>query len=708
MVLELLQEGQIRNVNPLPHSNNLIRTQMASEFVDDIFNGGYIRALQCLSFEGGGRYASFARDYVKSYTVPIGAGLLFGPKGAAYMGLIHFITAEKLRGIHRSSVSLDPRLSQQTKNRWYHAEKTCNWPIITDGQGHQLPMDMIEEYAHLPESISDRLSESWRRNRALRSYTGSKRLSGDIAFQIIEDVVDMLIQHDRNSLLLDEIDRARYNQVVEQANRDYVDPFYAVYENLFPADKDRLRTVWDRARNWLYEHSLLLWESQNENWRAESKRRATQGVSFYKAKNTSRPLKINKYGVPGTIFLNNGRYYWVVRNKMNPRPLIDPKSKPKVPGTIFKNRSRYYWFIPGLLKRQRLVPKGEKFSAQDRATAETVAIRIWRQLKKKDPVLAATILKRTRSQGLATKDKAVAIKVARRLWRQIQRQEPDLAAKIVKDNRPKAKDYWQARITVNGKFRHLGTYRTCQEAQAAYAKEFAKVWGYPPCYNVKVIPKIDKVWPTWDEEKVRLERMDGRPKMPVIGLSAEAYALKPMMELMQTVDWINRNIILVFDEDSPFASQDIAIQSRGKIWYEDVIRQGKHPVICGSASLDKDAGRIRITIYNQGLANKRVLAEELYHIGYKIIRYAYAETFEAIERWYQAQLNKGRDPTFSMPDMFCCNMAIEESGIKTSLPRCIVKHARKIFSPACTIAAPVMEQVKANWSALSRSDLLPT
>ena len=120
-----------------------------------------------------------------------------------------------------------------------------------------------------------------------------------------------------------------------------------------------------------------------------------------------------------------------------------------------------------------------------------------------------------------------------------------MAAKILKDNRPKAKDYWQARVTVNGKFRHIGTYRTRQEAQAAYAEEFEKVWGYPASYNVKIIPKLDKVWPTWEEESARLEKMDEHPRMPVIGESAQAEPLKPMIQRMQTVDWLVNIILLL-------------------------------------------------------------------------------------------------------------------------------------------------------------------
>jgi hypothetical protein len=678
-----------------PHTNNAAIARMTGLFIDDIFAGGYIRALQSLSVESGDKHTSFVRDYANYYAAPIGAALLFGPNGGAYTELVHFIRAEKLHGIHRPGFSPDRGLSEQTRKTWYAAEKIGNWPTVVNNDYQEVPIDVAEKDSHL-ESVCDRLSELWRRNPTLRNYTGSNRLSGDIPFQIIEDVVDMLIQKEFS--IIDEIDKARYNQIIEQANKEGIDPFYAVYKNLFPADQDRLQPLWDKARQWLYDHSLQLWESQNQLWLAEGKRTAAGGVSFYKAKKCNIAKKKHKYGVPGTIYLNNGRYYWVVAKKMKPRPLIDPKSRPKVPGTIFKDGSRYYWVIPGLLKRQRLVLKGQRYSTQDKTTAERIAIRIWNELKRQDPFLASTIIKRTRSQGLATKDKAIAIKVACKLWRKIQEQDPELAAKIQKDNHPEAKDHWQARIHANGEYRHIGTYRNSQEAQAAYIREFEKTWGYAPGYNVQCIPKIDKVWPTWQEEKARLEKMHQYPRVPVIGQSDQTEALLPMIERMQRVNWLTRNVILFFDENSPCVSEDIAIQSRGKRWYEDIIRQGKRAVVCGSASIDKDTGQIRITIYNQGFTDSRVLAEELYHIAFKVIKHSRQENLEQIRRWYQCQLIKGADPTFLMPDMFCSNMALQESGVKTTLPNYVVKPARDIFSDRSSIPDCVMEKVKANWS----------
>jgi hypothetical protein len=53
-----------------------------------------------------------------------------------------------------------------------------------------------------------------------------------------------------------------------------------------------------------------------------------------------------------------------------------------------------------------------------------------------------------------------------------------------------------------------------------------------------------------------------------------------------------------------------------------------------------------------------------------------------------------------MPDMFSTNMALEESGTVTDLPRHVVRHARSMLSVTNRIPDSVMGKVKANWSVL--------
>ena len=477
-----------------PHAEDYVRTSMAREFMDELFHGGYIRALQSLAVPSGPSHARFARKYANEYSVSIGAALLFGPRGAAIAELVHFLAAEKVHGMHRNGASPHPRWSKETTNIWYRAEKIQNWPSLKNQNGKEVPLDVIEEQGTLPDGMVDPIRDIWRRKPALRNYVGTNRLSGNLPYQIIEDVVDVLIR--RRFTPLNDIQKARYIQMVEQANARCVDSFYAVYQNLF-ANKDRWRPLWNKARKLLHDYSMLLWESQNELLLAQGKRVPARGVVYRPARTTA--CKSKKKGIPGTIYLNRSGYYWVVARKMKPRPLIDPKSKPKVPGSFIVNNGRYYWHIPGWVKRRGLVPKGERFSTKDKAVALRIAKKQWAQIQKDDPELAAKVRMHTRMNGTATKDRAVAERVAARMWRDIRKNDPELAAKLSTDLRPKAVDHWYAYIAVNRNKRFIGSFETRKEAEAAYAREFEKAHGYPPGYNVQCIPKIDKVWPTWTE-----------------------------------------------------------------------------------------------------------------------------------------------------------------------------------------------------------------
>ncbi len=517
-----------------PHAADYVRTSMAREFMDELFHGGYIRALQSLAVPSGPAHARFARNYADEYGVSIGAALLFGPRGAAHEELVHFLAAEKVHGMHRNGASPHPRWSKETTNIWYKAERIQNWPKHRNRKGKDVPLDVIEEQGTLPDGMVDPIRDIWRRQPALRSYVGTNRLSGDLPYQIIEDVLDVLVR--RRFSPLDEFQKARYSQIVERANAQGVDSFYAVYQNLF-ANKDRWRPLWNKARKLLHDYSMLLWESQNELLLSQGKRVPACGVVYRPAKTTA--CKSKKKSLPGTIYLNRGGYYWVVARKMKPRPLIDPKSKSKVPGSFIVNNGRYYWHIPGWVKRQRLVQKGEKYSTKDKAVALRIAKKLWAEIQKDDPELAANVRKHTRINGKATKDRVVAERVAARMWRDIKKNDTELATKLSTDLRPKAVDHWYAYIAVNRKKRFIGSFENRQEAEAAYAREFEKAHGYPPGYNVQCIPKIDKVWPTWSEEKVRLALMNEQPRLPVIGQSSESEPLKPLVgECKGLIGWL--------------------------------------------------------------------------------------------------------------------------------------------------------------------------
>ncbi len=673
------------------HANRFAQAKMAQEYIDDLVHGGYLRVLQSLAVPSGLKRVSFAQEYASACGVSLSEVLLFAPRGGAILELLHFVAAEKAHGIHRPGPSVNLHLSDRTQRCWHGVENTRSWPTVVDAEGEETPVDPSEEQSHLSEEVVGKLQSLWRRNPALRDYTGVQRLSGDTPYQIIEDAVDVLIQKDSSPL--GQAEKARYSQIVEKANQQGIDPFHAAYRALPTAT---LQRCWDLARRWLYDYSLGLWETQNQLWLVEGKRAPASGVVYRPTKATAPEPK--KKAVPGTIYLNNGRYWWVVARKMKPRPLIDPKSKKKVPGTIFQEGGRYYWVISGVLGHQRLVPPGEKFSTTDRAMAEKIAHQKWQQLRKENPSLAGYILSRRQAQGLATKDRVLAQKIAARLWRQIQRNEPELAAKIRESRRPVAQDHWYAHIGAGATQRHIGSYTSKAEARAAYAREFEATYGYPPGCNVQCLPKLDRVWPSWQEETARLERMTERPRMPVICRPDDVESLAPLIQKMQKVRWLVGHVVVVFDDDAPVAWPDIAIQSRGTVWYEQARNQGKHPVICGCAYVDPDTRRIRITIYRPGFQTRQVLLEEIYHIGLKILCYGSPRLFAALRRWHRGQLAKGGDPTFSLADRFAFMMAKEETGVRTSLPSGVVTSARRLLAPTIDVPTSVMHKLITHWS----------
>jgi len=163
-----------------PHAADYVRTSMAWEFMDELFNGGYIRALQSLAVPSDLSRARFARNYANEYGVSIGAALLFDPRGAAISELVHFLATEKVHGMHRNGPTPDSRWSKETTNIWYKAERIPNWPNHRNRKGEEVPLVVVEEQKTLPDGVVDSLRDIWRRQPALRSYVGTNRLSGEL------------------------------------------------------------------------------------------------------------------------------------------------------------------------------------------------------------------------------------------------------------------------------------------------------------------------------------------------------------------------------------------------------------------------------------------------------------------------------------------------------------------------------------------------
>ena len=262
---------------------------------------------------------------------------------------------------------------------------------------------------------------------------------------------------------------------------------------------------------------------------------------------------------------------------------------------------------------------------------------------------------------------------------------------------------WQAQIALKGRQTYLGIFKNKADARAAYYEAAAEAGHIPG------MPDIDRIWPTWEQQKDRLSQMQEHPQMPIIFPQQDTHkerksglrppeALRGLVERMKSVGWLVKHCVLAFDDNWPAASKDIAIKSRGQRWYEEIKERGKRFVIQGCTSIDRETGRIGITIYRPGFDNERVLAEEIYHVVFGIIREAQPTTHQATQRWHKNRLKKGMDPTVCLDEAFSKSMALEESGIATSLPRSLVNHAQRIFSPAHKMPASIMEDVKTSWS----------
>ncbi len=373
-----------------------------------------------------------------------------------------------------------------------------------------------------------------------------------------------------------------------------------------------------------------------------------------------KPLgKIEKQkDFPGTIYLNHGRYYWLPKYGEKVVPLIPEKDKNRIPGGLYKNEpGGYFWWIPRLKFRRRMIPEGEKVATKDLKTAQMLQQKEWESIQENEPQLAKK-LKNQRKWGTTTTHKPTAVKIAKKIWDRMQKNDPKTALRIATDHRPDSQK-----------------------------------------------PDMDEVWPSWEEQTIRLKGMDYSPKLPIVypkqrihdewkyGLRVPEN-LKPIVDKMKTVDWIARDTRLVFDDNKYPATKEMAIQSNGLDWTNEQEDKGTKYNIYGVTSLDYQTGRIQFKVYRPGYHSSETLAEEIYHIVYEMIRQEKPKTFAEIHKWHEKEIKSGIDPTLDLSERFSKAMAQEEMGYKQSLPRSVVKQAQKIFSENNTVSSGTLRNVK--------------
>jgi hypothetical protein len=221
-------------------------------------------------------------------------------------------------------------------------------------------------------------------------------------------------------------------------------------------------------------------------------------------------------------------------------------------------------------------------------------------------------------------------------------------------------------------------------------------------------PDMDTVWPSWAEEKARLTHTESESQMPILYQQQDLRdewkyclrvpgGLEKTVDKIKRIDWLKKDAMLVFDDNAPLASKQIAIQSNGRDWTKQQEEQNKRYTIQGATSIDKDTGRFRIDVYQPGFKDKNVLTEEVYHLVFGIMRQARPAIYKSTQRWHNKRLNGEIDPTCTIEEAFAANMALEETGVQTSLPRSVVKYAKRVFSDKSSVDHSVVKEVKANW-----------
>jgi len=615
------------------------RPQNVEGLVDEFINSGYIGALERLSTPLSGKDLDFYADYAIKHNITHPEAMLFGPHGTARRAFKDWRRQQALRGQHRSNYRpKNEAMAEAYDNAFYNTRRI---PRNKNKRGDIEEMELGENISRLPEGIESEISKAFGRHRQLYMsgwYKGSKRLEGDIPYDILEAMtIELLSKKDKRWA---NMKPSKLEKLIQEANVEGMDSFSHLYESSKP-DRRALKYAWNDARQIINNYAEKLWQNRDN-----------YGSCIARKKQKD---------FPGTIFLNNGSYYWMPKKGEKSVPLVPEKNKNKLPGSLYKNNpGGYFWWVPHHKFRRRMIPDGQKTATKDYKTATKLQKQEWANIKNNEPELAGKLMN-MRNWGGATKHKPTAVKVAKKLWYKMQQEEPLKAARIMSDKRPLISK-----------------------------------------------PDIDTVWPNWTDEKARLALSDNKPTMPIVYQRQDIhdewkYGLRAPSKLEKTVDkvkninWLKKHAMLVFDDNTPAASKQIAIQSNGRNWSDMQEQNNNRYTIDGSTSIDKDTGRFRVDIYRPGFNNKNVLTEEIYHIVYGIIGKSNSQVYDSTQKWYGRQLKDGGDPSRTIEESFASNMALEENGTKTSLPRNVVRYAKKIFSDKGDVDDAVIKEVKSSW-----------
>ncbi|MHC4426953.1 MAG: hypothetical protein ACYSYV_12775, partial [Planctomycetota bacterium] len=238
---------------------------MADEIGGELIDQGYITALKRLGYRDALKNVAFWRRYARERGISFVEALMFGPGGAARTALAEWLIDERLHGMHRQGKGPGSAFTDQTRQMWYAAEyRHRPWPHIQDQDGEFGLAEVPSERRSLPQGVEELMRDSWRRylhQGKDYAYTGMRPLRRGQNYQMIEDMVCVLLENKGMPKMyrpaLSKSQQLRHRRIVEDANKNGIEPFYAVYSRMF-TNVDTLRPIWEKARRILYRRSAVL------------------------------------------------------------------------------------------------------------------------------------------------------------------------------------------------------------------------------------------------------------------------------------------------------------------------------------------------------------------------------------------------------------------------------------------------------------------
>lgn len=242
------------------------------------------------------------------------------------------------------------------------------------------------------------------------------------------------------------------------------------------------------------------------------------------------------------------------------------------------------------------------------------------------------------------------------------------------------------------------TWNTVRRAYVQIAKEENP--------NALRVPKIENV-PSFSQEIIRLKGLptEGKPQIIFSSFSLKRTSDKdmkglgppkdqvPLIERLADTPWGHRVTLdysglgVISNETViELASQQEAINHLGSQNYAK--NKTAHRSLRRSASVraSRDSGRIQISFHDPAATSEQSLAEGIYATVWEYFRQRRQDIHRKIGSWHQRRVDKGITDNQAVND-FASAMADEDIGKPgiSTLPRWIVREARKIFSSKGTI-----------------------